>query len=159
MPKPKTIMVFSAHHNRIGFCFLIDRQPMDWQIAHVAAKSPDTTKYKIQEWLKFYSPDLVITEDCQSSSRKGRIAQRLILAIKQAVYETDIEHVEVMRTQPFANKYEQIDRLCLKYPQLKVVQPKKRKIYDPEPAYVTVFEAVVMAEQFLQNRIPQNLPT
>jgi len=149
--QPMTTMAISAHHNRIGFCFLIGKQPMDWQLARNASKSPERTKAKVMEWLRFYRPNIVVTEDLTGSVRKGKQAQRLILAAKEAALETDAQHIEIGRTQPFGNKYEQIDRLCDEFPQLKVIQPKQhRRIFDCEPAHTTVFEACSMALDVLR---------
>lgn len=147
MPRnPQTVMALSAHHDRIAFCFLIDRQPMDWQMAHVAAKSPELTTKKVAQWLEFYAPDIVITEDLNGSVRKGRKAQRLIVAMKNAALATNAQHIETPRTQPFANKYEQIDQLCAQYPQMQAVAPKKRRIYEKEPPAITIFECLSMAK-------------
>lgn len=124
---------------------------MDWQLAHEAAKAPDRAKEKVLEWLRFYAPDIVVTEDLSGSMRKGKQAQRIILAAKEAALETDAQHIEIGRTQPFANKYEQIDRLCDEFPQLEVIQPKQhRRIFDCEPPYTTVFEALAMAQELFR---------
>jgi len=162
---PQTLMVISVHHNRIGFCFFIGEQPMDWQLAYRASKSPAHAQARVKAWLKFYKPDMVLTEDLAGSQRKGLKAQGLILAIKEAVVEKGVEHRETLRNQPFANKYDQIDYLCERFPQMKAVQPEKRKIYDAEPSYITLFEALAMALQYFEQRQlnipkpPSDLPT
>lgn len=140
-------MSMTAAHNRIGFCFFVDDQPKSWKLAHNAAKSPQKTYDKIAKWLAFYQPDVVITEDLNGSLRKGKKAQRLILAIKEAVLESDTQHIEIERYQPYANKYEQIERLCEQFPQMRNVAPKKRRIFDTEPAATTIFECVALALQ------------
>ena len=142
-----TVMAITAAHNRIGFCFLVDDQPKSWKLAHNAAKSPQKTYGKVTKWLQFYQPDIVITEDLNGSLRKGKKAQRLILATKEAVLESEAQHIEIERYQPYANKYEQIDRLCEQFPQLKPVAPKKRRIFDTEPVATTIFECVALAQQ------------
>ena len=140
-------MAITAAHNRIGFCFLVGDQPMDWKLAHSAAKSPQKTYDKIAKWLAFYQPDIVITEDLNGSLRKGKKAQGLILSIKEAVLDGEAQHIEIERYQPYANKYEQIDRLCEQFPQMNTVVPKKRRIFDTEPAATTIFECVALALQ------------
>lgn len=142
-------MAFAAHHNRFAFVFFIANQPMDWQLIHEAAKSPEAAIAKVGDLLRYYQPDIVLTEELSGSARKGRTAQRLLLAIKDAVLESESEHYEVARSQPFANKYEYIDWLCERYPQLKTVQPKRRRVFDPEPPHVSTFEAVSLGQQFL----------
>ncbi|MGH1576499.1 hypothetical protein [Planktotalea sp.] len=145
--KPFTVMAITASHNRIGFCFLIDKQPMDWQLAHHASKSPELTYEKAAQWFAYYQPDIIVTEDLNGSLTKGKKAQRLILAIKEAALLTDAQHIECERVQPYANKYEQIDRLCAEFPQMSAVAPKRRRIFDNEPAATTIFECLVLAKQ------------
>ncbi|WP_298362542.1 hypothetical protein [uncultured Litoreibacter sp.] len=145
--QPNTVMAFAAHHNRFGFVFMIGQQPMDWQLVYQAAATPELAKRKIAGWLHFYKPDLIVTEDLAGSQRKGRKAQQLILAIKEVAFATDADNAEVARSQPFANKYEQIERLCEEFPQMKAVAPARRRIYDAEPPYVTLFEALALAKQ------------
>ena len=140
-------MAITANHNRLAFCFLVDGDPMDWQLAHSAAKSPEKTYAKVAKWLKFYQPDIVITEDLNGSSRKGRRTQRLILSIKEAVIDSKAQHIEMERYQPFANKYEQVDRLCDQFPQMQLIKPRKRRIFDNEPPVTTVFECLALALQ------------
>lgn len=138
---------------------------MDWQLAHRAACSPQEVKNKVRQWLVFYAPELVISENLSGSFRKGRKAQGLILAIKQVVDEVKTPHVEIERSQPFANKYEQIDRLCDQFPQMTAIQPKHRRIFDAEPPYITIFEALAMARQYIDGlkmkngQPPSDLPT
>ena len=143
-------MAITANHNRIAFCFLVDGNPMDWQLAHHAAKCPERTYAKVAKWLKFYSPDVVVTEDLNGSSRKGIRTQRLIFSIKEAVIDSDAQHIEMERHQPFANKYEQIERLCDQFPQMNLIKPRKRRIFDNEPAVTTVFESLGLATQLLE---------
>lgn len=147
--KPLTVMALAAHHNRIGFCFLIGKQPMDWQLSFLSARSPAKAKAKAMRWIKFYSPDVVITEDIEGSQRKGMVTQDLIGALKDAALENDVQHIEARRTQPCANKYVHIDQLCAQFPQMKAIQPRKREIYDTEPPVITIFEALSLAKETL----------
>jgi len=144
---PLTIMSIAVSHNRIAFVFLIDRQPMDWEMSFVAAASPKSAASKVAQWIKHYGVDVVITEDTRISTRKGRRTQSLLEAVCAAVQVTDTQHIEVVRSQPFQSKYEQIDDLITRYPQMKAVAPRKRKYWENEPHSVTIFEALAMAEQ------------
>ena len=145
MGRPKTIMAFAAHHNRIGFVFLIGDQPMDWQLSYQAATSPSLARKKVAEWLRCYQPDFVLTEEMLGSQRKGQKALALIAAIAEVAEVSPAKHCPRRRQQPFANKYVQIEALCERFPQMRAVAPKARRFYDPEPPYVTLFEALALA--------------
>ena len=150
MSKPFTTMAIATHHNRIGFCFLVDKEPMDWQLAHRASRSASKAQKKVREWLDFYAPDVVIVELFTAGTRKGIRAQELTAAIKETVLESGAQFIETERQQPFANKYEQIDSLCDEFPQMQMSKPKKPRFFDPEPAETTVFEALAMAQAVLK---------
>ena len=145
--EPFTIMALAAHHDRIGFCFLIDRQPMDWQLSYKGALSPGQAREKVAEWLKFYAPDVIVTEDLRGSERKGKDTQRLIVAMKEVALETEAQFIEIERPRPCKNKYAHIKGLCDKFPQMKVIAPSTRKIYEKEPHAVTIFEALALAQE------------
>ena len=145
MGRPKTTMALAAHHNRIGFVFLIGEQPMDWQLSYQAATSPSRAQKMVAEWLRCYQPDFVLTEELSGSQRKGQKALALIGAIAKVADVSPAKHRQRQRQQPFANKYAQIEALCERFPQMRAVAPKARRFYDPEPPYVTLFEALALA--------------
>lgn len=145
--KPLTIMAIAVNHNRIGFVFLIDKQPMDWEMSYVAAASPSNAQKKVAQWIKHYGVDVAVTEDMYGTTRKGKRTTKLIEAVGEAAQQSNAQHVEVVRSQPFQSKYEQIDDLIERYPQMKAVAPRKRKYWENEPHSVTIFEALAMAEQ------------
>ena len=94
LSKGKTVLALAAHHNRIAFCFLVDGQPMDWQLVYRAASSPARAKMKAEEWISFYAPDVIVTEDPKGFVRKGRVAENLTIALREAAIESDALHVE-----------------------------------------------------------------
>lgn len=127
--------------------FFIDKQPMDWEISYVAASSPDNAAKKAQHWVQWYGVDVVVTENPHSTNRKGKRSQKLLEAIYEAIQATAAQSIEVERCQPFQSKYEQIDDLCHRYPQMRAAAPRKRKYWENEPHAVTIFEALSNAEQ------------
>lgn len=120
---------------------------MDWQLSYKAARSPKHAQKKISQWLEFYAPDIIVTENLRGSGRKGDRAKVLIQAVKDVAEQSSAQHIEVERSQPFASKYDQIEQLCDRYPQMKSVAPVRRKFFEKEPPRVTIFEALAMAEQ------------
>ena len=48
--------------------------------------------------------------------------------------------------------FDQIDTLIARYPQMKIVAPRKRRYWENEPHTVTLFESLAMAERVIQQR-------
>ena len=145
--RPLSIISIAVSHNRIAMVFLIDKQPMDWEMSYVAASSPDNATKKAKHWVQWYGADVVVTENPRNTNRKGERSQQLLEAVCQAVQATKAQPIEVERHQPYPSKYEQIDALCARYPQMKAAAPRKRKYWENEPHAVTTFEALSNAEQ------------
>lgn len=145
--KPLWVLSIAVNYNRIGFCYLIGKQPMDWQLTFKAATSAGRAEQKLNQWLDLYRPDVVITEAPRSAKRKGDRTKMLLDVVDRVVKRNGARHIVVERKQPYANRYDQIEDLCKRYPQMKAVAPKRRRYFDKEPPYVTIFDALAMAEQ------------
>lgn len=157
------MLSISVNHNRLALIFIHGKQPLYWELSYSAASSPKRAAEKVSYWINFYEADCVITEDIRGGSRKGRRTQSLLKAISGKLNGLQVEHVQVPRYQPFQSKYEQIDYLCNKYPQLKAIAIKKRKYWENELPHVSYFEAMAMADRYIssQKKIrsrPHNLP-
>lgn len=140
-------MAIAVNHNRIAMVFLIDKQPMDWELSYVGASSPDQAHTKVTQWITHYGVDVVVTESCEVTTRKGKRTMRLMLGVREGAIQSPAQHIEVIRHQPFQSKYEQIDDLVQRYPQMQAVAPKKRRYWENESHAVTIFEALAMTEQ------------
>ena len=140
------ILSIAVNYNRMGFCFFVGKQPMDWQLVFEAAKSASKAEAQIRKWLEYYSPDIVITEDPKTLRRKGDRTKMLLDILNRIIQKTDVQHIEAGRVQPYKNRYDQIEKFCEKYPQLKAISPKRPQFFQKEPPYVTLFDAVSMAE-------------
>ena len=153
---PQTVMSIAVSHNRICFVYLIDKQPMDWEMSHKATSSPKLTGKKVSSWIEYYAPDVVITEDMGANNRKGARTKQLHEAMVDCVHLSDARHVAIARYQPFQSKYEQIEDLCVHFPQMRTLAPRKRRYWENEPQNVSYFEALSMAVLFREP--PFDLP-
>lgn len=131
--------------------FLIDKQPMDWEMSYLAATSPENAAKKVKYWIKYYDVEVIITERTDGATRKGQRTQSLLMAVSEAAKTSGLQHESVVRSQPFQSKYEQLDNLAERFPQLKVVAPKKRKYWENEPQCVTIFEALALVEKVMSS--------
>jgi len=145
--RPLRTMSFAVNYNRIGFVYLIGKQPMDWQLSFKAGNTAGHAENKIRQWIEYYQPDVVITENYKTLGRKGERARMLLDVLKRTLAKHDVQHIEMDRVQPYRNLYDQIDDLCDRYPQVQAARPKRRKYYQKEPPYVTIFDALAMADE------------
>jgi hypothetical protein len=158
----KTLSI-SVNHNRLALIFILGKQPVYWELSYAAACNPKRAAEKVSYWINFYEADCIITEDIRGGSRKGRRTQALLKAIIGKLNSLKVQHILVPRYQPFQSKYEQMEYLCDKYPQLNVLAIEKRKYWQNELPYVSYFEAMSMADRYMSvgketEQLPHNLP-
>ncbi len=141
-------MAFAADHYRIGYAVLTDGELHDWGLSEKAAGSQADAAMKAERWIKLYRPDLILTEAMTPQSRKGGHARQLVDALAEQALQSGALHQSVMRVQQFANKYEEIEAICLRYPQIKLWAPEPRKFFEKEPRETIYFEAIALALAF-----------
>lgn len=153
--KPLTYLAIAANHNRLGMVFMIDKQPADWELSYTGASSPDNAFNQALKWIRHYGADVVITQTMEDRTRKGKWTMNLIDAIGRAAETSDAQNITVQHEQPFQSKYDQIDALIARYPQMQIVAPRKRRYWENEPHTVTLFEGLAMAERVILQRSGQ----
>ena len=95
-----------------------------------------------------YHPDLILTEMLTPQCRKGAHTRKIIEVLAETARQSGASHQTVMRVQQHANKYEEIDAICLRYPQIRLWAPEPRKFFDKEPRETIYFEAIALALAF-----------
>lgn len=144
--RPLRTLSLAVNYNRIGFVYLIGRQPMFWKLSFKAGSTSSNAEKHLKRWLDEYDPDIVITERLETMGRKTERSKMLLDVVYRTICKHDVQHITQDRTQPYRNLYDQIDRLCERYPQMEAARPKRRKFYQKEPPYVTVFDALSLAD-------------
>lgn len=140
-----TVMALAADHYRIGFAVFTDGELKDWGLSEKAAGSQGDAADKVARWIKLYRPDLILTEMLTPQTRKGDHARLLIEALAETARQSGALQHSVLRVQNFANKYEEIEAICLRYPQITLWAPAPRKFYEKEPRETIYFEAIALA--------------
>jgi len=157
MPAPKgKILSIAIASGKIGYVFLIDNMLMDWGLSVRASKTPGLAKCKAQEWIDFYSPDIVVVEKTAKYSRKSIRTHSLIESVIELCENIKQKHIVQEREKNYANKYDEMDALCLRFPQISGWMPPKRQALDAEANDAIYFEALSMAVTL--NEPPANLP-
>ena len=104
----------------------------------------------LQELINTFKPDVVVTEDIDTKSKKGELARNITAALNNTAAQNFVLDVSVKREQKYANKYEEAVSLATFYPAIKPCVPKKRRFHDSEPAQMVLFDALALAHYVLQ---------
>ena len=116
---------------------------MDWGLSVKASKNPDTAMKYAKKILGFYRPEMLLTEKITKYSRKSPHNHSIIKALVSAI--SDETHREVEKMQSHPNKYDEINVLCERFPQLANWAPSKRKVWVSEHRNTILFEALAQA--------------
>ena len=143
-----TVMALAADYYRIGYAVLTDGELYDWGLSEKAAGSQREAADKAKRWIELYRPDLILTEMLTPQCRKGAHARSLIEALAEMAEQSGALHQAVLRVQDYANKYAEIDAICLRFPQIKLWAPEPRKFFEKEPRETIYFEAISLALAF-----------
>ncbi len=140
--RPFAALSVAVGTGKIGYVFIVDGELMDWGLSQIAAKSKAQAAAKVREWVDFYAPSIIVTERLTLHTRKSGQTLLNIEAIEKLAQDSGIHHVDIERIQPFANKYEEIQALTKRYPQIANWAPKKRRLWESEHPNTVLFEAL-----------------
>lgn len=139
------ILAFAAATGRVGSVFLVGDKLVDWHISNKAAENGVAAAGHVQALINDLLPDVVVTEELETASHKGRHTLALIAAIARTAEHNHLLDVSVPRQHHYPNKYAEADALVERYPELAPWKPMKRRFYDNEPRNTVLFEALALA--------------
>jgi hypothetical protein len=145
------VLAFAAATGRVGSVFLIGEKLVDWHISNKAAESGIEAAAHAQSLINDLMPDVVVTEELETSKYKSKHTLALLAAIARTAEHNQLLDVSVPREHRYSNKYAEADALVELYPELAPWKPLKRRFYDNEPRNTVLFEALALAE-FLRSR-------
>ncbi|MBL4626537.1 MAG: hypothetical protein JKY00_00595 [Roseicyclus sp.] len=141
--------------DKVGYCLFVGQRLTDWDTSRIAGLSPKTATRTMKRWLSNFRPDVVITVDLRSKSRKGERSQSITAAVARvARNQENLLDVSIERVQTFANKYDEADALSVEFPELELYLPKRRRLWDTESPRTIVFEAVALAKLLFADPAP-----
>lgn len=141
------VLSIAVASGRAGYVFLDGTQLLDWGITVKAVKEPTELIAFVQELINTLQPDVVVTERCDETSKKGKRAQKLITSVTELASHNYVLDVSVPRPRGFRTKFEEAKDLASRHPELTGYLPRrKRRIFDFEPRSMIVFEALALAE-------------
>lgn len=142
--KVRNVLAVAANASKVGYVFIIDGTPYDWDISLQANETARAAHQFTTEWIAYYQPELLVTERIQSNSQKGERSRDLIDAIWKAAQDAEIRWACVDRVQTFPNKYIEAAVLAERFPELMAWLPKTRTLWDEEPRRMIIFEALAL---------------
>jgi hypothetical protein len=141
MSKIRRVMGVAIGSGKIGFAYLVDGELMDWKLSIEASRSERAAFEQAQRWIGYYELDALVLEAPQSS-RRGAFSLELHAAVAHAAKSLDVDVVLVEPRRTATNKYEEAAQLAEEFPQLAAWLPEKRKLWETEPRFIILFEAL-----------------
>jgi hypothetical protein len=129
---------------RIGFAYLVDGELMDWRLSVDASHSEVRAFEQAKRWLEEYDVEALILEDPEHS-RKGDYSLQLHSSIRSAAEASGVGVTLVPCQREAPNKYAEAAELAREFPQIEPWLPDKRRLWEKEPRYITLFEALSLA--------------
>lgn len=141
------ILSVAVASGRAGYVFFDGPTLIDWGITVRAVRSATELAGFIQALINELKPDVVVTEKCDTGSKKGRRSRNLIRAVAETASHNTVLDVAVPRPRIHPSKYEEAAQLAKRYPEIAGYLPtKKRRIFDFEPRSMILFEALALFE-------------
>ena len=137
-------MGVAVSSGKIGFAYLVDGELMDWKLSIEASRSEEAAFQQATKWIGYYELDAVVLESPEES-RKGELSLALGGAVSRAAVALGVIVVALPRKTKAANKYIEANALALEFPQVAPWLPTKRRLWEKEPRYIILFEALSLA--------------
>ena len=141
------VIAFDIHPTRIGYAVVFLGRPLDWGVTRLrrpAYNFPRHLRRLTEELWRLWQPAVAVIRT--SPRNRGRH----IKAIRRALASRGI-HVRmvpdrlVFRDTERSTKHELACDLARRFPELKHLLPRKRRLWDPEDDRMHIFTAVGMA--------------
>ena len=136
-------MGIAINSSKLGLAYLVDGELMDWKVSTDVIRNEETAFEQAQKWIGFYELNAVVLEALEDT-RKGERAHRLQQAVVRAA---DLLGVPVVFGQrgAAANKYAAAAALADEFPQVAPWLPEQPKLWEKEPRFIILFEALSLA--------------
>ncbi|MEQ1899918.1 MAG: hypothetical protein ABL866_04215 [Devosia sp.] len=137
-------MGVAASSGKMGFAYLVDGELMDWKLSIEASRNTTAAFEQAQKWIGYYELDAVVLE-APEQSRKGAHSLALQGAVDRAAKALGVMVMFAERSADAPNKYLEANALAVEFPQVAAWLPKKRQLWEKEPRYIILFEALSLA--------------
>ncbi len=142
-------LAFAVGYRRISFVLIENEQLATWQTSCKAARDVVSAVRFAAEFIELLRPNVVVMEDFEAGTRKGKKALVLLHAIAAILPGHDVQVIKLSREHLHQTRYDEAASLALKYPELREKVPT-RKFFEKEPHHTVLFEAAALARQAVE---------
>src|SRR5882724_4871482 len=154
MTRIRRVMGIAIGTGKIGFAYLVDGELMDWKLSIEASRSEFAAFDQAQKWIGYYQVDILVLES-PATSRRGAYALDLHAAVAKAAEALDAKVAFIDRGYAAANKYAEAAILAVEFPQVAPWLPDKRKLWEHEPRFIILFEALSLVWNWWRSSGPK----
>lgn len=152
MPVRERVLAISVRATGMGMALFEDDAPILALVSQTAGSgSYPVRKATLVKWLERFQPDIVVFENTASARRKGRRQRDALRHLARAARTFPCAVRIVDRTQSHANKFQEAQSLAQSFPVLRDRVPRKPRIWEGEPHFVALFEAVAIGRIALEH--------
>lgn len=145
------MLVLAAKTGRIGCVLLVDGVLKDWKISENGSKSGNAAVQVFRTWLADYQPDLVVSENPDTASRKGEKQRAILKVFADVAEELPLLNMVVARKRRFKNLYLEAAALAERHEAIAALVPSQPPIWLPQPRQMVYFEALALAESVMES--------
>jgi len=142
-------LAFAAGYRRISFVLIENGQLATWQTSCKAARKASSAARFAAEFIELLRPHIVVIEDFEAGTRKGKNALALLRAIEAILPGHEVQVIKLSREHLHQTRYDEAASLARHYPELRDKVPT-RKFFEKEPHHTVLFEAAALAHEALE---------
>ena len=151
-PRSPKCVALAASSSKVGLVCLEGAELLDWEISIDASRSVEDAFSQATYWLRYYRPEIVITEQFTDRSRKGPNTRAVVEAIRAAADDLDIPWIEILPVKRFETKFAAAADVATQYPQLEPWLPEPRRRWEAEDRNIILFEAMALWLEYVRVR-------
>lgn len=133
-----------------------DSKLVKGQVSRTAAqRSYSAIKTQVARWLEQYQPQDFVIEDYRTATRKAPRQRRTLRHLPALAHRCPCRVRIVSRQQTHQNKFDEAAALARRFRSLRDRVPQKPKLWEAEPHFVSLFEAVALGASVLDEAKPK----
>ncbi len=143
--KSQRVLSVAARTKRIACVVIEDGLPITWDAVGKSIVTPDDAAKKLRQWIDDYRPDLLVSENPDTATKKGDVQIEILKAFATVGEDQPMRALVVRRRRKFKNVYEEAAAFGRQFPDLAGLVPRKAKPWESEGHNVVCFEALALA--------------
>ncbi len=142
-------LAFAVGYRRISFVLIENEELATWQTSCKAARDVVSAARFTAEFIELLRPNVVVMEDFETGTRKGKQALGVLRAIAAILPGHGVQVIKLSREHLHQTRYDEAASLAVRYPELADKVPS-RKFFEKEPHHTVLFEAAALAHSAVE---------